>query len=675
MSIPDKQLNQTEFGRWLAALAVAVFAAAAYLPVLGAGFVWDDHVVIEGMRPLTSLSQAFGLLFTHAFAGTGDALAGERTVEYYRPLWICLVSLQRAWFGAQPLGYHLTSVALHAATSVAVLVLARELIADELPACFAALLFAVHPAHIEAVAWVSASNELLVGLLGVLFFIFYLRARRTGGLLNALPCLVAFKLALLSKETAIMLPLLALLWELLPAPGGLLRRLRWPFALMLVSTIYFVVRSQFVLPHPETHPLVWRLLTAPRLLAEYLRLLVLPLRLSVFHAFEFVTHPFDAAFLVPLFVVVCWCVVAVWTRRRAPAVFLGMAWTLVALLPVAGIVVVLHPALLAERYLYLPSVGPVIALGALLSWGARGVSTRKRGVWMAVALGLIVLGLFATPRQCRVWHDDITLMTRMVSDAPRAVSGHANLGAALERLGNIEAASREYRIAVGLAPRDHMMHRNLALTLGKLGAHDEAERELRASLALKPDYADARGDLGWLFEREARWDDARREYAEAVRMRPGEVVNTIGLGRVLVHLGQFVEAESVLAMTARQAPSDAGVHRALATLYEASGRFDECVKEAGLLRDLAPNEPVSHYDLGVALSRVGRVDDAAPEFEAALRLAPQWAKAHFNLGAMRSRQGRAREAVEQFDLAIRYAAPDSGLAVRAAAAKRAIVQP
>ncbi len=675
MPIPDKQFKQLNPVRWLGALTVAVFAAAAYLRALGAGFVWDDHVVIEGLRPLSGLPQVLGLFFTHAFAGAGDALAGERTVEYYRPLWICLLGLQRAWFGAQPFGYHLSSVALHAATSVAVLVLARELIADELPALFAALLFAVHPAHVEAVAWASSSNELLAGLFGVLFFIAYLHARRHGGVLNALVCLVAFKLALLSKETAIGLPLLALLWELMPAPEGMVRRLRWPLALMLVSALYFVVRSRFVLPHPETHPLAWRLLTAPRVLAEYLRLLGLPLRPRVFHALGFVTQPFAAAFLVPLFVVACWCVVAVWARRRAPAVFLGMAWTLAALLPVAGIAVVLQPALLAERYLYLPSVGFVVAVGAALSLGLRRGPTQVRTLGMSIALGVLVLALFATARQCDVWHDDITLMTRIVSDAPGAVSGHANLGAALERLGNIEAASREYRIATTLSPRDHMMHRNLALTLGKLGAYDAAERELRASLALKPDYADARGDLGWLFEREARWDDARQEYAEAVRMRPGDVANGTGLGRVFVQLGRFAEAESVLAAVARAAPSDVAVHRALAMLYEASGRFDDCVKEAGVVHDLAPNEPGSAYDLGVAFSRVGRADQAVREFEATLRLSPQWAKAHFNLGAMRARQGRARDAAEEFDRAIQLAPPDTGLAARAAAAKRAIVQP
>lgn len=657
---------------WVSALLVAVVAFVGLSRTLRAGFVWDDHVVIEASEPLSSISQAIGLLFSQAFSGARDALAGERTVEYYRPLWILMLGIQRVLFDLRPFGYHLTSLVLHAAASVAVFALARELLEEEWPALFAALLFALHPVHVEAVAWVSSSNELLAGLFGVLFFLAYVRLRRSGGISSAVLTCVTLILALLSKETAIVLPLLALLWEALPAPGRVLARLRWPFALALISVAYFLLRSQIVQPHPELHPLAWRILTAPRILMEYVALLLVPFGLRVFHSLDFVKHPFDSAFLFPVLALSGWFAIAIGVRRRIPILFLGMMWVMIALLPVAGIAVVLQPAMLAERYLYLPSVGVALAAGAGLVLAVRALSMSQRRVLMAGLVLVLALAMFASGERSLIWHDDVVLMSRMISDAPGAVTGYMNLGAALERLGRNDEASRAYRRAVLLSPADHMIHRNLGLTLGKLGATEEAEREFRTALSLKPDYADARGDLGWLFEREGRWEEAREAYAVATNAQPRDMADRLGLGRVLVKLGRTAEATQILLAVLKEDPSNVAVHRALSSTYAQSGRLEDSAREAEAVRVLAPGRAESHYDLGVALSKLGRVDSAALEFEAAVAIGPQWAEAHFNLGAMRSRQGRTAEALAEFEQAIRLAPPDTALATRAVDAKHRV---
>jgi protein O-mannosyl-transferase len=593
------------------ALLVGVVAALVYARTLGAGFVWDDHVIVEANRAITSLANVPAAFGAHAFAGARAFFGGDRSIEYYRPLWVAWLALQYAVAGLQPAGYHAGSILLHALASVAVLLLARTLLADATAALFAALLFAVHPAHVEAVAWISASNELLAGLFGVLFVLAYAHLRAAGGAWNAALCVVALVCALLSKETAAALPLLALALELRPGADGLAKRLRWPAAFAAVALAALVLRGRIVAPHPDPHPLIERLLTAPRLLVEYVRLLFVPLRLAVFHDVPLVTRAAAPAFLLPLAVCVLLVVAIVWARRRAPALCVGLAWIAAALLPVAGIVALPQPAFLAERYLYLASVGAVLCAGAAYAFAARAAGPALRGA--VAALGLLLLaGLaFASARQAAVWHDDVTLMTRMVADAPHAAMGHANLGAAFERRDRLDDAEREYRIAAQLEPGDHMMHRNLGIALAKLGRNAEAERELGTALTLDPGYATARGDLGWVYAREGRWPDAIREYAAAFAREPGSAANRAGL-------------------------ADA------------------------------------HYNLGVALSGEQRIEDAAREFAAALALEQHFAKAHFNLGAMRARQGRNAEALAEFDRAIAFAAADTALAGRARAARRTV---
>ena len=594
---------------WVAIALVAGLAAAVFARTLVAGFVWDDHIIVEANRAIVNLAQLPAAFGAHAFAGAGDVMAGEHAVEYYRPIWIVALGLQHAASGLRPLGYHLTGILLHVLASVAVLLLGRATLRDPTATLFAGLLFAVHPVHVEAVAWVSASNELLAGLFGILFMLAYVRLRRSGGGVTAAGCVLALLCALFSKETAVALPLLALLWELRPGGEALVRRLRWPIGLGLVALGFVVLRSQMVQPHPETHPLAWRVLTAPRLLAEYLGLLVFPFRLRVFHLIPFVKHAMDVALVVPVLVIAAWLALALWARNRSPMLFVGLVWVPMALLPVCGILVAPQPALLAERYLYLPSVGAVLAAGAIYSVLVNSAAARRRFALAAVALIVLASFTFVSVRQSRVWRDDLSLMSRMILDAPASAMGHANLGAALERLGRLEDASREYRAAIVLEPGDHMMHRNLAIALAKRDLDAEAEKELRIALSLKPDYVQARGDLGWLFARQARWEEAQREYAAALEQRPGDVANRSGLAE-------------------------------------------------------------AHYDLGVALSRQNRTEEAAKEFEAAIALQPRWAKARFNLGVMRVRQGRGAQAVAEFDRAIEFAPPDTALAGRAVAARR-----
>jgi len=192
-------------------LVVGALALGLYASTLGAGFVWDDEEIVVRNPLITSLGNLPAIFRTHAFAKVSAAAPGH-DLEYWRPVWVSTLALDHALWGLKPLGYHLTNVLLHVATSLAVYLLVLALARGATIALVAALLFAAHPVHAEAVAWVSGRNDLLVTLFTTVAFAGYLRVRSGGGPWTGAVTIAAYVMGLLSKESAAVLPALALLW-------------------------------------------------------------------------------------------------------------------------------------------------------------------------------------------------------------------------------------------------------------------------------------------------------------------------------------------------------------------------------------------------------------------------------------------------------------------------------
>src|SRR5580765_6642394 len=224
--------------RATAALLAALAGFAVFAPTLGYEFVWDDRATVVHNRAIRSLANAPSFFTGHAFSGASEDLRDIRVIEYYRPVWVLSLAVNHAVWGVRPLGYHLSNVLLHALASGLTAWLVFELTGGAAAAALAGLLFAVHPVHAEAVAWVSARNELLLCVFVLLAFLSYLRMRQgtargaTGA--GAAPgpawragaaCVAFFAIALLSKETAVLFPALVALheWTAASGPGARLR--------------------------------------------------------------------------------------------------------------------------------------------------------------------------------------------------------------------------------------------------------------------------------------------------------------------------------------------------------------------------------------------------------------------------------------------------------------------
>jgi Flp pilus assembly protein TadD len=330
----------------------------------------------------------------------------------------------------------------------------------------------------------------------------------------------------------------------------------------------------------------------------YLGKALWPTRLSAFYPYGSPTLT-DGGVIVGALAMAAFTAAAWRWRRRTPYLLMGWAWYLIGLLPVIGLLQMGEQAM-ADRYTYLPFVGPFVAL----SWGAADLARLwppARRLLLGAACAVTVALAGVAWRQTAHWRTTETLFAQ----ALRATGGnwfaHNNYGAALIAEGRTEEAAAHFREAIRIRPRYPQGHFNLGVALQKLGQTGEARESYRAALAIRPRYWEAHFRLGGLYEAIGGLGEAEAEYSAAVEADPGEMLSRYRLGALLARRDQFAEAERHLREVVREMPR----------LAEARNT------------------------LGVALAGMGRTSEAVVQFEEALRLQPGYGEARFNLDAVR----------------------------------------
>ena len=488
----------------VAFLIVAVLASGCYLNALGGEFVYDDHKKIVNNSVLRK-PQSLPELFTALFRPKGRKAFANRPITGLN-YWVDL-----QLFGLNPFGFHLENLFWHTATALLVLVLLGDLWPTEpLMALGGAVLFAVHPVHTEAVAWVSGRAELLAAFWGLLAFLAHRRADR--GMPKAslwrIAALAAWLVALGAKEMAATLPLLLLMTDaLLGHPSGWWRprRLATRYGPYAVAAVAYVAHRWSVVgklgvvaakQYFQGAPLSVRVPTMLKVAAAYVGRLLLPVNLNadwgVAHASGLTDGvlPLLALALLVGLLGLAWAV-----RRTATPVAWGILWSGLALLPVSNLVP--FGALAAERFLYFSSVGACVALAWVMTRVARPRkegSSQAPGNPLAGALVLAVLVLFSanTIKRNQDWSNNFILWDKTVRQSPLSFRAHNNLGSLLARKGRYAEAESLIKRALAIKEKalgpDHpyLARRlnNLAELYRAQGQYAKAEPLFRRSLAL-----------------------------------------------------------------------------------------------------------------------------------------------------------------------------------------------
>jgi tetratricopeptide (TPR) repeat protein len=543
---------------------------------------------------------------------TGLGFAWAWTTSHaanWHPLtWLSLM-LDTQLFGPAPWGYHLTNVLLHLANTLLLFVLWRRLTAAPLRSAAVAALFAVHPLHVESVAWIAERKDVLSTFFGLLALLTYARYTAAPGVGRYLAVVLGMALSLLAKPMLVTLPFLLLLLDYWPLgrwgdtwrpPAGLLLEKLPLLALSAASSVVTVWAQEqgdsFSTLAGVSLPI--RLANAAVSYVAYLRQALLPVDLAVFYPYA-VRGPGPAPLAGAVALLAAVTALALWQARRRPYLVVGWLWYLGALVPVIGLVQVGGQAR-ADRYTYLPLVGIFVAV----VWGVADLARRLGAVRAVAWLGGAVLAylMLLSWTQTHYWHDSVMLWEHSLQVTQSNVIAHQALGAALLQHGEVDEAVRHYRIATHLNPRYAMAHNDLGNALLRQGNIAEAVAHYRDAARLDPGRAAAHVNLAVVLLRQGDVEGAVRHGREALRLDPGLARTHLNLGLALQAQGHLQEAVGCLRQAVALEPRRAEYHRALAHALTAQGGAAEARAEYQESLRLDPDWPPALTRRALALA-------------------------------------------------------------------------
>jgi tetratricopeptide (TPR) repeat protein len=663
----------------VAALWVLTFAA--YSNCFRAGLVFDSApLILEDSRVHDATSANVRLIFTGSY-WSKTAVSG-----LYRPLTSLtyLFNYSVLGNGSNPEGYHSINVLLHCLNVSLVYLLGLRIFREFALSLSLSMLWAVHPLLVESVTNVIGRADLLAAfavLAGLLCYAQFLSgdsatdSRRRAAWLVALVSLQV--IGLLSKENAAILPGILLVYDLAwPECSTLRRRLPVYTALILVLAAFFYLRHELklhVVVDPTENPLVtegfWSArLTAVKVIGKFVSEFVWPARLSADYSFAAIPlfswhlNRWEDAKAI-LTVIICLAALALavkvrWTNKPL-AFFTGFFF--ISLLPTSNLIFLIG-AIMAERFIYLPSIGLagwVVCAGysILRRFGFHKLLA-ERAIVTSASLAAVILATVTYARNSD-WQDELSLWTSAVNTYPQSARPHNNRGQALSRIpGRSSDAVAEFNAAIQIRPDYALAHYNLGTALLQTQTHlPEAISEFEAAARLAPDLWEAHYNLGNAY---AGLPDglpgAVREFKAAIRIKPDLAEGHRDLGRVLAMSGRLTEAVAEFQAALRYGPLDADVHYNLGnTLERIPNRLPEAIQEWEAAVRIQPDLAEAHYHLGNALSSMpGRLPEAIAELQTTVRLRPDIADARYALAcALVQIPGRQQEAVTEFEAAVR----------------------
>ena len=561
-------------------MVVLIVAASlvAFWRVPNNGFVNydDDEYVVDNPHVQQGLT----------YASVKWAFTSSHSSNWHPLTWL---SHMADWslYGSNPMGHHLTNLLLHILGALLLFWFLRHTTGMIWRSAFVALLFSIHPMHVESVAWVAERKDVLSGvfwMLTMLSYGWYAKSPRIGRYLLVVMC---YALGLLTKPMLVSLPLVLLLLDFWPlrrmmrsnpqAPR--LWGMKWNLVLekiplLVMATVscfitYIAQRNTGAVSPLDVIPLSYRAANAISSYAAYVAKLFLPVNLSAFYPL-----PQHGIPMVQILAGVCLIagglVAGVFVRRRHPYVLVGWLWYMITLVPVIGLVQVGRQAM-ADRYTYLPYIG----LFVIIAWVVPDILVRREPArdsdskvsalgGLSVAFVLVLIAL--TSRQTSYWKDSVSLFSHalnvveenatthlhlaMALDAegrggeavgqysralalePNNAEAHNNFGTCLASLGRVEEALTQFRIASRIRPGNLSTETNIGNALADLGRLALAAKQYRTVLSHRPEFAEARIGLGNVFARLGHYDDSVREYEHAVRLRPELIQARIALATV-----------------------------------------------------------------------------------------------------------------------------------------------
>jgi tetratricopeptide (TPR) repeat protein len=613
-------------------------------------YVTDNPHVQEG---LTSKGALWA--FTKIYAG------------HWHPMtWLSHMLDVNLW-GLNPGGYHMINLLFHVGNTVFLFLLLLRMTGAPWRSGLVGALFALHPLHVESVAWVAERKDVLSAFFWILAMWAYVRYVERPGLNRYLLVALCFVLALMSKPMAVTLPFVLLLLDYWPLGRlkseklmnccqrkALLRLIleKAPFFLLAAGFCLFTIFSHLsggAVASFDKLPLEIRIGNALVSYITYISKMIWPVRLAVLYPHPINLQIWKVVAATLLLMIITLLVILV--RRKHPYAVVGWLWYLGTLVPVIGLVQA-GPQAMADRFTYMPLTGLFI----MVAYGAPDILAgwRHKRVTL-VASGGLLLSIYTvvTVFQVERWQNSVSLFTHTLQVSANNYIIHNNLGVTLMRQGKDQEAAVHFLKALEINPKYADAHYNLGAMLARQGKNQEATAHFLEVLRIKPSRAEAHNNLGVILAKQGRTQEAMAHFTQALRTNPNYAEAYLNLGIALVNQGRNQEAILYFQEALRMNPKDTKVHNNLGVALARQGEIREAFDHYTQALELNRSDADAHYNLGSLLDFQGRHQEAMNQYTEVLMINPLDAEAHYQLGAILARQGENQKAIVHLAEAVR----------------------
>lgn len=530
-------------------IIIIALGLICYINTLGNGFIWDDFYLIVINPAIKSLSSLGKIFVSELFP----------KFDYYRPLQALTYLLDYQFYKLNPFGFHLLNIITHIFNALLVFFIFKVMTKNLFISLVVAFLFVCSPFHTEAVAYISGRADLLLGFFILLAFLFYIREKYIFSLLF-------FILALLSKEQAMIFPLVLIIHDLcFKNEAG--KKIKYYFLFITYDITYIILRlTLFNFSHkplfyrklyfsPEIS-LCQRFLTFFKSIVIYLKIMVLPVNLHMERKIDAAQSIFEPYLFISLLIFALFIYLAVKFKKRRNLILLGIFWFFVMLFPQSSF---FFPLILAEHFLYLPSIGIFLILAVLLE----SIWQRKRlfistllGAWLAFYAFLTITYNFN-------WAEPVRFYKWTLKFSPSSYKIHYLLGIQYTDYGLFDLAVEEFRKAIEIDKNFQLskvnleyveqvyegknsllsfMHHNIGAILSQKGLFNEAGQEFKKAIEFSPESVEAYNDLGCLYLKQKEFAKAEDVLNQALRIRPGFAKAYYNLGVVYAQKNDLQKA-------------------------------------------------------------------------------------------------------------------------------------
>jgi len=604
-------------------------------------FVFDDRtLVVENslIKDVGNIPQILGIFYGKL---------------YYRPIRNLSYLIDYSFSALNPVGYHASNILYHSIVVFLVYLISMFLVGNFKIAIIAAILFAVHPVHTDAVTYISGRRDILSTLFFFLGFYYFLKLRAVFRIKYVVLIVISYFLAILSKEMAITLPLVMFLYdyyirfksdkalisgfsfirEVIKSIGYVLNRYKYFYIPLTLSSLYIIYHYVFVIG--ISHKLNWyggsaisNFATVGKIWGYYIKLLFFPLRLNAdysYNAFPVAKSYLEGSVVLSIFVIIFifWFSLFLLNRNKYKIYAFCILFYFLTLLPVSHIIP--HHELLAEHYLYLPSFGFCLLLGLILG------KDFKTKLFKNAALGILIILIMGystrTVIRNRDWRNEEVFWQKVTQTTPECVRAHDSLGVVYKRKGLYVKALSEYKKALEIDPRYSKVHYNLGSLYEEQGMIQKAIDEYNKAIKLNPDDFQSHNNLSGIYLRQGLYGKAINESKNALSIKPDSAKLHNNLANIYKNIGLIDEAIEEYNKAIKLDRKLLGAYINLGVLYHQIGKLDEVARIYKDILTLNPNQIVIRYNLGTIFARQGKYDLARDEWEFVLVIDPYYTPA------------------------------------------------